>query len=147
MDKRQIAARIDRLAAQLSTGTEKTDAKVNEELGVALNVSDEAVRQWRKAKALPKLENLEDLVKYLGRQGVPASVEHILLGVPATKLTNVELLERIAEEGDELDLLRLFRTSNPSGQEHMMMGARAIQQAHPRAANVASIPQRKKRKP
>ena len=146
MDKRLIADRINRLAEIVGRNEHKADSAVNAELGKAIKVSAEAIRQWRKGDASPKLEHLEPLAKAFNSRKVETSVGHILLGLPATKLSNVDLLERLAEDGEELELLRLFRSSNHQGRDNLIMTARAIQQSHPRPANVVTLPQPKKRR-
>lgn len=142
MDKKQIAARIDRLLSKC-TGTDKA---VNKAVGDALEISGEAVRQWRKGDTFPRIDKLAPLVEYLTRAKVLASAQYILFGQPPSKLSNVDTLERIVEEGPELKLLRLFRTSDEKGQDRILEVSEAIQMANPRASNVSSIKQSKKRR-
>lgn len=142
MDKKQIAARIDRLLSKC-TGTDKA---VNKAVGESLDISGEAVRQWRKGDTFPRIDKLAPLVEYLTRAKVLASAQYILFGQPPSKLSNVDTLERIVEEGPELELLRQFRTSNQIGQERILEMSAAIQMAYPRASNISSIKEPKKRR-
>lgn len=139
--KAQIAARIDRCLASLKGD----DKKVNTEVGAALGVSTEAVRQWRKNVALPKLENVFGLVAYLRTRNVETTPEYLLLGL--TKgLPPMELRERIADEGEELELLRLYRACNREGQKLIMANARSLQLSFPRGVNVHALHTGKKKK-
>jgi transcriptional regulator with XRE-family HTH domain len=139
--KAQIAARIDRCLSKLS-GDDKT---VNVEVGTALGVSGEAVRQWRKGSVMPKLENLFAFVVYLRTKGIESTPEYFLLGL-TRGLPSMELRERIADEGEELELLRLFRGMNRDGQKNLLMNARALQLSFPRGSNVQMFSQSKKKK-
>lgn len=137
----QIAARIDRCLSKFP-GEDKT---VNVEVGAALGVSGEAVRQWRKGSVMPKLENLFAFVVYLRTKGIESTPEYFLLGL-TRGLPSMELRERIADEGEELELLRLFRGMNRDGQKNLLMNARALQLSFPRGSNVQMFNQSKKKK-
>ena len=139
--KAQIAARIDRLL-RLPDADDKT---INTEVGAALRVSAEAVRQWRKNVALPKLENVFGLVMYLVSRGIQTTPEYLLFGLQKG-LPSMELRERIADEGEELELLRLYRSMNKDGQKTLLMNARALQLSFPRGSNVQSLHSSKKKK-
>lgn len=148
--RNQMAIRIDRCLRTLSDnlsqkeGVKLTDKQVNARVAAAIGVSEEAVRQWRKAVTAPRRQQLESLVKYLQECGVHTTPEYLERGL--TKgLPPMELRERIADEGEELELLRLFRASNLDGKQTILNNARAIQLSFPQGHNVKSLHQHKKK--
>lgn len=143
LDKQLIATRLDRLINQVDPDN---DSEANRKVAKALGVSSEAVRRWRKGLDLPRLEKIDPLVQFLTGIEIDASAQYILFGQSPSKLNNVETLERIVEEGAELELLKLFRASTSKGQEKIMDAAHAYQLAHPRAANVYTLRRKNHRK-
>lgn len=139
LNKPQIAARIDRLLHTLGEKIkEESEKAVNALVGKSLSVSGEAIRQWRKASVLPRLENLDALVSYLNERGITTSPEYVLFGHTA-EAKNVNIRERIADDGDELELLQVFRAASPKGKQLIMEMARAYQLSHPAPSKVFAI--------
>lgn len=139
LNKDLIAARIDRLLRTLGQQMEEESEKqVNAAVGKSLQVSGEAIRQWRKASALPRLEHIDALVSYLNDKGITTSVEYVLLG-HTIEAKNVNIRERIADDGDELELLQIFRAANPKGKQLILEMARAYQLSHPAPSKVVNL--------
>lgn len=141
MDKAQIGARINRLLTAYA-GTkndELSDKEINAEFAGVLSVSGESVRMWRKGETLPRLDKLEPLIAHLAKRKIQATPEHILFGLPLKGSTSLELRQRIAEEGAEYELLRLYRAASSIGQDRVLEMVRAIQMANPRPAHVVSL--------
>lgn len=139
--KDQVAARIDRCLSKLPG----EDKSVNTEVSEAVGVSTEAVRQWRKGVASPKIENVLAVVAYVRSRDIDTTPEYLLLGL-SKGLPAMELRERIVDEGEELELVRLFRASNKKGQETILNNARALQLSFPRGVNVHALHTSKKKK-
>lgn len=124
-------------------GVKLTDKQVNQRVSESLGVTEEAVRQWRKSKITPRRQQIEGLVKFLQDSGVSTTPEYLERGL-SKGLTPMELRERIADDGDELDLLRLFRASNRRGKELILENAQSLQLSHPQGHNVKSLHQHRK---
>lgn len=139
VDKRQIADRIDRLLSKVAG----KDKKVNAIAGKALDLSGEAVRLWRRGVNLPRLDNLDPLCQFLATRGIAASPESILFGYHPK---DVHIRERIADDGDELDLLRLFRRSSLDGRDHILDAAKAYQAQYPLDSKILRLEGKKKRR-
>ena len=141
--KAQMAARIDRCLSSVKGFAD--DKAVNSDVGLALGLkSGEAVRQWRKNGAAPKIENIFGLVEYLRGKGVSTTPEYLMFGL--TKgMPAMELRERIADEGEELELLRLYRSMNRQGQNLLITNARALQLSFARGHNVEQLQGKKKK--
>lgn len=143
MDQRMIAKRIDGLLSAM--GDE--DKKINDGVAAAILVSGEAVRQWRKGDAMPRLNKLQPLSDYLMQRKIQASPQFILFGShPNEQISDVKLRERIASDEDELTLLLLFRACSPAGQNLILQSAKAYQQAYPQPHNVVSLRSSKRRR-
>ncbi len=142
VDKVQIGVRINGLISRLSKDGEK-DKEINAKVAQDIGLNGESIRLWRKGLTLPRLDKLEPLCKYLKEHGVEARPESILFGFSAKE---VHIRERIAEEGDELELLRTFRRSNAEGRKVILDTAKALQAAHPNDPKVVRLESRKKRR-
>ena len=140
-NKALIADRIDRLIREVGD----QDKLVNAQVGNGIGVSGEAIRAWRKGVNLPRLEHLDDLCKFLVDKGIKAVPEYVLFGHQA-KDSQVHLRERIADDGPELEILRLYRAASPHGKQLILEMARAYQLAHPQPSHVVSIHQKRQRR-
>lgn len=138
-----ISGRIDRLLSQVDT--EVSDKTINIQVGKAIGVTPEMVRQWRKNVSLPRYDSLNLLVMFLVERKIPATPQYILCGTPPKPLSPMELRERIVDDGPELELLRAFRATNPDGQKRVLDHAETILKAYPRPANVQSLSIKKRR--
>lgn len=141
MEKQQIAARIDRLSIRVGAeiGLAGKDKAINAKIGAAVGVSQESVRQWRAGDTFPRLERLGGLCEFLKKHGVEATPELILFGITPKSLPSAEMRERIADEGPELELLRIYRAANRDGQAQIVTNARALMQAYPRPSQVVQL--------
>lgn len=147
LNKAQIAARIDRLLRALGEKIhEESEKALNTLVGESLSLSGEAIRQWRKASVLPRLEHIGALVSYLNEHGISTSPEYVLLG-HTVEAKNVNIRERIADDGDEFELLQVFRAASPKGKQLIMEMARAYQLSHPAPSkifNLRSVPRKRR---
>ncbi len=125
MDRQAIADRLDELI--------RKSGKTNVDIGKLIGVGKEAVRKWREGENSPKLENIRLLAEHLN-----SSEEYILFGTESNQDVN-SIRERIAQPGDELSLLRLFRASNREGRHQTLKAAEAFQLAHPAPQNIYQI--------
>jgi hypothetical protein len=147
LNKAQIAARIDRLLHALGEKIkEESEKTLNAIVGKSLSVSGEAIRQWRKASVMPRIEHIGALVSYLNQHGITTSPEYVLLG-HTVEAKNVNIRERIADDGDEFELLQVFRAASPKGKQLIMEMARAYQLSHPAPSKVfrlRAVPKRRR---
>lgn len=136
--KAQVASRIDRLLGELGNRLDATDKQVNIGVAKELLVSEESIRQWRKGVITPRRDKIDALIKYLHDNQIDTTPEYITYGLQKG-LPAMELRERIADEGEELELLRIFRSCNRKGQDMILENSRALQLSFPRGSNVRSL--------
>lgn len=152
MDFAAISTRIDRLltAAQAnekdSAVRELPTSKYNGIIGKDLSVTSEAVRQWRKGDAAIRLDRLTALCAFIAARKVEASPEFILFGFNRdARLSDMEIRRRIADDGEEVELLAIFRACSREGRTQILKTARAYQLAYPAPAKVQDIRTAKKK--
>lgn len=127
----EIADRIDNLV--------KFSGKTNTDIAKdpTLNVTKEAVRQWRAGDTWPRMDKVKPLAALLR-----TTPEYILLGIHQEKGVD-SLRERICRNDAELALLRLFRATNREGKNLTVEAARSYSITHPAPHNVVQLKERR----
>lgn len=154
VDFTAISARIDKLLTHAQANERDhlvralPTSKYNAIVSKDLSVTPEAVRQWRKGDVAIRLDRLTALCAFIAARKIEVSPEYILFGFNRdARLSDVEIRRRIADDGEEVELLAIFRACSREGKTQILKTARAYQLAYPAPAKVQDIRTARKKHP